>query len=618
MCGIAGLADFDGRAVDAALLDRMCDALRHRGPDDGGTVVWPPAGRSATAAAGLGNRRLSIVDVQGGHQPIANETGEIWTVLNGEIYNHEALRERLIALGHRFATRADTEVVVHAYEQYGDACLEHLDGMFALAVWDGNRERLLLARDRFGKKPLCYWHDGARLAFASELQALTLAPGLPRAIDPEALSDYLAYMSVPAPRTIYRAVRKVPPAHVVIADRRGIEVRSYWQLDYTPKREISEQDAAMRVRELLTAAVKRRLMSEVPLGAFLSGGVDSSAVVAVMASLSDQPVRTFSIGFDDAPYNELPHARRIAQRFGCVHEEFIVRPDAVEILPGLVRHFGEPFADSSAIPTAYLAKLTRGHVTVALSGDGGDEIFGGYGRHFASSVAEHWAVRAAARVAGRAGADPRRPSRLARFLDAAAATRAERYRRWAGVFTPEAIAALAPGAASGQGTVQQAFDDVRTLDAIDAMLAVDTRVYLPTDLLVKMDITTMMFSLEARSPLLDRELAEFVARLPTRMKVQRGSTKHLLKKAMTGLLPDDILRRPKRGFAVPIGGWFRGALRDYANDHLRASRAAAAGLVDQRAVSAVLDEHLSGTRDRAHEVWTLLMLELWYRLSVAV
>lgn len=618
MCGIAGLADFDGRAVDAALLDRMCDALRHRGPDDGGTVVWPPAGRSATAAAGLGNRRLSIVDVQGGHQPIANETGEIWTVLNGEIYNHEALRERLIALGHRFATRADTEVVVHAYEQYGDACLEHLDGMFALAVWDGNRERLLLARDRFGKKPLCYWHDGARLAFASELQALTLAPGLPRAIDPEALSDYLAYMSVPAPRTIYRAVRKVPPAHVVIADRRGIEVRSYWQLDYTPKREISEQDAAMRVRELLTAAVKRRLMSEVPLGAFLSGGVDSSAVVAVMASLSDQPVRTFSIGFDDAPYNELPHARRIAQRFGCVHEEFIVRPDAVEILPGLVRHFGEPFADSSAIPTAYLAKLTRGHVTVALSGDGGDEIFGGYGRHFASSVAEHWAVRAAARVAGRAGADPRRPSRLARFLDAAAGTRAERYRRWAGVFTPEAIAALAPGAASGQGTVQQAFDDVRTLDAIDAMLAVDTRVYLPTDLLVKMDITTMMFSLEARSPLLDRELAEFVARLPTRMKVQRGSTKHLLKKAMTGLLPDDILRRPKRGFAVPIGGWFRGALRDYANDHLRASRAAAAGLVDQRAVSAVLDEHLSGTRDRAHEVWTLLMLELWYRLSVAV
>lgn len=618
MCGIAGLADFDGRAVDAALLDRMCDALRHRGPDDGGTVVWPPAGRSATAAAGLGNRRLSIVDVQGGHQPIANETGEIWTVLNGEIYNHEALRERLIALGHRFATRADTEVVVHAYEQYGDACLEHLDGMFALAVWDGNRERLLLARDRFGKKPLCYWHDGARLAFASELQALALAPGLPRAIDPEALSDYLAYMSVPAPRTIYRAVRKVPPAHVVIADRRGIEVRSYWQLDYTPKREISEQDAAMRVRELLTAAVKRRLMSEVPLGAFLSGGVDSSAVVAVMASLSDQPVRTFSIGFDDAPYNELPHARRIAQRFGCVHEEFIVRPDAVEILPGLVRHFGEPFADSSAIPTAYLAKLTRGHVTVALSGDGGDEIFGGYGRHFASSVAEHWAVRAAARVAGRAGADPRRPSRLARFLDAAAGTRAERYRRWAGVFTPEAIAALAPGAASGQGTVQQAFDDVRTLDAIDAMLAVDTRVYLPTDLLVKMDITTMMFSLEARSPLLDRELAEFVARLPTRMKVQRGSTKHLLKKAMTGLLPDDILRRPKRGFAVPIGGWFRGALRDYANDHLRASRAAAAGLVDQRAVSAVLDEHLSGTRDRAHEVWTLLMLELWYRLSVAV
>lgn len=623
MCGIAGLVHFDGRRVDVAVLRAMCDAIRHRGPDDEGWVIWPPATDAGTpAVAGLGNRRLSIVDVAGGHQPIANETGDIWTVLNGEIYNFADVRAALVSRGHQFATHSDTEVVVHAYEEYGDRFVEHLDGMFALAVWDGPRERLVLARDRFGKKPLCYRVDGAQMAFASELQSLRQVPSLAWDVDREALGDYLAYLSVPAPRTIYRGVRKLPPAHLLVADRGGVTLQRYWSLEYGPKLVISEAEAAERVLQLLTSAVKKRLMSEVPLGAFLSGGVDSSAVVALMAQLSNRPVKTFSIGFDEAPYNELPHARRTAQAFGCEHHEFVVRPDAVAILPTLVRHFGEPFADSSAIPTSYLAELTRSHVTVALSGDGGDEVFGGYGRHLANRLAEQWnglsaMTRAVSGAAAKRPYDRHTASRLRRFLVAAGRSRAARYRGWAGVFSPDVIAALAPGAGDGQGDVDALFAEVAGLDAVDAALAVDTRFYLPTDLLVKMDIATMMHSLEARSPFLDRELAEFAARLPSAMKVRRLTTKHLLKRALGGVLPPETLHREKRGFAVPIGGWFRGELREFVGDHLRSARVASAGFVEQRAVTRLLDDHAAGT-DRAHELWTLLMLELWYRGSVTV
>ena len=392
MCGIAGLVHFDGRPVDDTILREMCDALTHRGPDDEGRMTWPADGMGARgrAAAGLGNRRLSIIDIQGGHQPIANETGEIWTVLNGEIYNFVALRGTLEQRGHRFSTRSDTEVVTHAYEEFGDACVEHFDGMFALAIWDGRRERLLLARDRFGKKPLCYRAACPDVAFASELQALLIVPGAGHEIDCDALGDYLAYMAVPAPRTIYRDVRKLPPAHTLVADRQGVRVQRYWSLAYEPKLQIEKGEAVERVRELLVKAVRKRLVSEVPLGAFLSGGVDSSTIVALMTQISGRPVKTFSIGFDDPRYNELPDARRVAEAFKCEHHEFIVRPDILETLPAMVRHFGEPFADSSAIPSWYLAKLSREHVTVALNGDGGDEVFAGYGRHLANHLAEQW------------------------------------------------------------------------------------------------------------------------------------------------------------------------------------------------------------------------------------
>ena len=616
MCGIAGLVHFDGRPVDPGLLRRMCDALRHRGPDDEGLMTWPRAAEPAHGrpAAGLANRRLSIIDVAGGHQPIGNESRDVWTVLNGEIYNFAELRGTLERLGHRFETRSDTEVVVHAYEEWGESFVSRLDGMFALAIWDVRHDCLLLARDPFGKKPLCYASAGPDFAFASELQSLMAAPHVGRTLDRDALGDYLAYMAIPAPRTIYREVRKVPPGHVLIAGRDGVQVRRYWEPRYEPKLRISEPEAAERVRELLAAAVRKRLISEVPLGAFLSGGVDSSVVVALMASLSNGPVKTFSIGFDDPRYDELPEARRVARAFGTEHHEFVVQPRAVEVLPALVRHFGEPYADSSAIPTSYLAALTRQHVTVALTGDGGDEVFAGYGRHLGNRLAEQWRALA---VVGRSrtgnSAARQSWSRLRRFAVSAAMTRAERYRAWAGVFSPDALAALSDDVPDGQRDVAALFERWRGLDSVDAILAVDTLFYLPTDLLPKMDITTMMHSLEARSPFLDRDLVEFAMRLPSRLKLRRLTTKSLVKRAFEGVVPAENLSGKKRGFAVPIAAWLRGELRGFLDDHLRPARVASAGLVRQPAIDVLIDEHVSGAADRAHELWSLLMLELWYR-----
>src|SRR5206468_5373463 len=370
MCGVAGVVDFTGRAVDPDLVPAMCDAIRHRGPDDAGVVALPAGADGGRPVAHLGNRRLSIIDVAGGHQPVANEDRSVWAVLNGEIYNFQDLRRDLQRRGHSFATRSDTEVIVHLYEEQGSgfACL--LDGMFAIALWDQRAERLVLARDRFGKKPLVYADSGGRVRFASEIQALLVDPAIDLTIDLEALDYYLGHLAIPSPLTIYRGIRKLPPAHVAWWDRTGPHLHRYWRLQYEPKLGIGEPEACDRVRQLLRSAVKKRLIAEVPLGALLSGGVDSSAVVAYMAEESDRPVKTFSIGFDEDAYNELPHARRVAARYGCDHQEFVVKPQAVDVLPALARHYGEPFADSSAIPSYSLAQLTRQHVTVALNGDG--------------------------------------------------------------------------------------------------------------------------------------------------------------------------------------------------------------------------------------------------------
>jgi asparagine synthase (glutamine-hydrolysing) len=626
MCGIAGIARFDGRPIEERRVGRMCAAIRHRGPDDHGVMRLPrSAGADRRPSAVLGSQRLSIIDLAGGHQPIANEDGSVWTVLNGEIYNFLELRRELESRGHRFATCSDTEVLVHLYEERGADFVSALDGMFALALWDDRLGRLLLARDRFGKKPLLYSDVDGELRFASEFQAL-LADGstLPD-IDLAALDCYLTYLAIPAPLTIYRTIRKLPPAHVMTVDASGIRLHRYWTLNYTPKLQIDEREAGARVVELLTAAVKKRLISDVPLGALLSGGIDSSAVVALMARASSRPVKTFSIGFEDGAYNELPHARRVARAFGCDHREFLVTPRAVEILPTLVRHFGEPFADSSAIPTYYLARLTRPHVTVALNGDGGDEAFAGYNWHLANRLAEQWQrvpsplrrpLDAFGRRAVTAGADRRSwRARAARFVAGAAGSRAERYRAWVGVFSDDLKASLLSAAppAAAAAMIDDLSAETAGLDAVDAMLALDTRFYLPTDLLVKMDVMTMANSLEARSPFLDHHLVEFAARLPSRFKLRRFTTKYLLRSCLEGIVPRENLWREKRGFAVPIGRWFRDELREFLCDHLLGSRLAARGLMRSESVRQLVEAHVARRADYTHHLWVLLMLELWHR-----
>ena len=625
MCGIAGIVDFDARAVPESLVKAMCTAICHRGPDDEGVLSIPrlPAEREPRAV--LGNRRLSIIDVAGGHQPIANEDGSIWVVQNGEIYNFLELRARLESSGHRFATHSDTEVIVHLYEEMGEQFAEALDGMFAIAIWDDRRKRLILARDRYGKKPLLYAEAAGRLWFASEFQALLADAAISRDIDYEALDEYLSFMSVPAPLTIYKQIRKLPPAHVLVRDAAGTRVERYWQLEYGPKHRIGEDEAAGEVRRLLTEAVRKRLISEVPLGAFLSGGIDSSAVVALMAGLSSTPVKTFSIGFDDPRFNELPHARRVAERYGCDHHEFEVHPRAIEILPSLAKHYGEPYADSSAIPSFYLAQLTRRHVTVALNGDGGDEAFAGYGWHLAARLAEAWqtvpaplrraAEHAAAAVIPASGNRRSLPARAARFVKGAGRPRPEMYRAFLSVFTPDLKQALyaQPRLPAATDRVAAMFAAFEHLDAVDAMLAADVSWYLPTDLLVKMDIATMAHSLEARSPFLDWPLTEFVARLPSQYKVRGRTKKYLLKKAVADLVPGANMQRPKQGFAVPIGEWFRGELRDFLADHVLSDRFTARGLFRPAEVRRLFDDHQRGAHDYAHHLWVLLMLELWFR-----
>jgi asparagine synthase (glutamine-hydrolysing) len=623
MCGIAGLVEFDGAHAPESLVRAMCTAMCHRGPDDEGVLAIPSTPNGDEPRAILGNRRLSIIDVAGGHQPISNEDGTIWVVQNGEIYNFQELRDRLESSGHRFATHSDTEILVHLYEEMGDDFVRELDGMFALALWDDRRKRLLLARDRFGKKPLLYAEHGGRLWFGSEFQAILADPSIPRDIDFDALDEYLSFMSIPAPMTIYRQIRKLPPASVLVRDRSGTRISRYWSLEYLPKLELDENEAAGEVRRLLTEAVRKRLISEVPLGAFLSGGVDSSAVVAIMAGLIGDRVKTFAIGFDDPRFNELPHARRIAERYGCDHHEFEVRPRAIEVLPTLVRHYGEPYADSSAIPSFYLAKLTRQHVTVALNGDGGDESFGGYGWHLGGRLAERWQqvpsiLRGAAEqvASGLAPLSSNRRSpiaRLARFMSAASGPRAARYRQWLSVFTSDLKNEIYVTPRRHPDPIEAIFAAAPSLDAVDAMVRADIEWYLPTDLLVKMDIATMANSLEARSPFLDWHLTEFAARLPSTFKVKGRTSKYILKKAIADIVPADNMHRPKQGFAVPVGSWFRGELKDFLADHILSARFQSRGLFKPAAVQKLFDDHQRGAGDYAHHLWTLLMLELWFR-----
>jgi asparagine synthase (glutamine-hydrolysing) len=602
----------------------MCERLEHRGPDARGV--------HSHEGVGLGIQRLRVIDLVTGDQPVYNEDGSIVVVLNGEIYNYRELRARLAANGHRFATEGDTEVIAHLYEEEGAGCVEQLAGMFAFALWDERRGELLLARDRLGKKPLFYAAREGAISFASELWSLLADPEIPRDVDPDALDRYFVYAYVPSPFSAFRAVRKLPPASMLRWRAGEPQIERYWKLDYDASLDVhDEEEAGELVRGKLGEAVNRRMVADVPLGAFLSGGIDSTAVVAAMADQSPEPVKTFSIGFDAEEFDELPYAREVAEIFDTEHHELVVRPDAVELLPKLVRHYGEPFADHSAIPSFYLAEMTRRHVTVALNGDGGDEAFGGYSRYAHAALMRHLdhiplVLRRRFAAAGRRvrsnGNLTSARNRLRRASAQLPLTAKERYvlamsRTGLGMrelmYTPEFRGSLK---GSPVDVLDLPWSESSASNLVDTMLDVDQQTYLPGDLLVKMDIATMAHGLEARSPLLDHELLELAAALPARFKVLGRRKKIALRAALRGLVPDALIDRPKQGFQVPMAEWLRTDLREMAREALLGEHACAHGFLRPQMVRRLLERHLAHEEDNSAILWSILVFELWHEQVV--
>lgn len=623
MCGICGYLSSDA-PVERVLLERMNATIVHRGPDSGGFFV--------DGRLGLAMRRLAIIDVAGGDQPIGNEDGSIQVVYNGEIYNYRALRAELEKCGHRFTTDSDTEVIVHGYEQWGDAMLPRFNGMFALALWDRARRRLLLARDRMGKKPL-YWHSSARgLVFGSEAKAVLAAPWVERQIDPVALHHYLTLQYTPDPLTIYREVRQLPAAHQLVIEANGQpQITRWWQLDFEPKWTLAEPDVIDCARELLSAAVERRLMSEVPLGAFLSGGLDSSIVVALMAERLSERVKTFSIGFEEAAYSETKYARLIADRYHTDHYEFVFRPtDLVRVINGVIAAADEPFADPAALPLYELARQTRRHVTVALSGDGGDETLAGYRRYVYDEVLRpyaalpHWLTQRIVPAltswlpdTARLPEDRNPIAALKRLGQFSAVTPKASLVRWGSYFSHADKLALYTDRWRAElkmidtaDVIAAAYDDAHARTRLDRTLHTDHVTYLAGDLLPKTDRMTMAHSVEARAPFLDAAWVEWTARLPGRYKARGLKTKWLLTAAFADKLPPEILMRGKQGFSLPIGVWLRRELHDWARERL-IGNAALAEWFKPAAIQRLLTEHDSGRVNHGKKVWALLMLAVW-------
>lgn len=634
MCGITGAAWTDAASpIERDTLLRMTNVLRHRGPDGDGAYsshVSIPRSHNDRLHVALGHRRLSIIDRRGGHQPMSNEDGTVWVTFNGEIYNYRLLRCRLEGTGHTFRSQSDTEVLVHLYEDEGVDFLRHLNGMFALAIWDARVGQLVLARDRLGEKPLVYRHEPHRLLFASELKSLLEVADVPRQLDPGALDAYLTYQYVPHPECILRGFNKLPPAHYAVWRDEQLTVRPYWDPDFTQTGALSADEYRRQLRALLRSAVELRLQSDVPLGAFLSGGVDSSIIVGLMRELTGQPVKTFSIGFPIPEYDETTYARQVAQQFGTEHHEFRVEPDSVEVLKTLAWHYDEPFADSSAIPTYYVSKLTREHVTVALTGDGGDELFAGYLRYRAVDLGARYdrlprPLRnlLTSRIWDLLPAPPRQRSllrRLARWRASLSKSPGRRYVDWVGIFEEQERAnlytddflAMLPDRDPAQFLLH-ALARSRGRDAITQASLADLVTYLPCDLMVKVDTASMANSLECRAPFLDHRLVELAAGMPIELKYRRLRGKRILLETFGDLLPPSVRQRGKMGFGVPLDHWFRHELRDFAHDILLDPLAQSRGYFRPEAIRNLLDEHMSGRFDRSHRLWTLLFFEMWHR-----
>jgi asparagine synthase (glutamine-hydrolysing) len=621
MCGIYGILQLDGTPADEALMPAMGGVVVHRGPDD--------EGHHADGPCAIGMRRLSIIDLAGGHQPLSNGDGTLWLVCNGEIYNFRELRRELQALGHRFKTASDCEVILHSYAQYGDEFVHRLNGMFGFALWDARRRRLIVGRDRLGIKPIYLYRDARRLAFASEAKALLALPGVSAEIDAAALHSYLNLGYVAAPLSIFRGIAKLPPASMLIIEDRDVAERRYWRVPGEMNRGMAEHEWVERIRGRLRESVRMQMVSDVPIGAFLSGGIDSSTVVGFMSQHSDRPIRTYAIGFKgtaaDDYYNELPYARRVADLFHTEHHEIMVQPDAVALLPRLLWHMDEPISDTAFVTTYLVSEFARRDVTVILSGVGGDELFGGYRRYLGNHYQAYfdrlpaWARRAAAAVGGHLPSDRHSPllnlSRLAKgFLESAGLPFEERYRAYVQVFAPQEVQRLLRlDGAAGSDMIEAAFRHAGG-DSLNRMLTVDAETQLPDDLLMLTDKMSMATSLECRVPLLDHELVELAASMPEETKIRGGRLKHVMKEAVCGLLPRDILERKKRGFGTPMGAWLKDGLAPLLRGLLSESAVNARGLFHFPAVRGLIASHEANHIDGTDRLLGLMNLEIWARI----
>jgi len=649
MCGICGEIDFYNKGIRPEPVKRMCDVLAHRGPDDQGMVLIRgnqffginepselPSWENGFEVA-LGHRRLSIIDLsKAAHQPMCNENGSVWIVFNGEIYNFQDLRKGLEKNGHRFKSHSDTEVILHAYEEWDVDCLNRFRGMFAFAIWDSNLNRLFLARDRLGKKPLVYFHKNGRFIFASEIKAVLQVPDVERKVNISALHSYLTYQYVPSPDTIFEGIKKLPPAHYLLYDGSGnIRIERYWRLNFNSNKEASHNlsEWCDLIRGKLEESVRLRLISDVPLGAFLSGGMDSSLIVGIMAKLGRQPVKTFSIGFEEQDFDELAYARMVSNHFGTDHHEFVVKPNAIEILPKLVWNYNEPFADSSAIPTYYVASMTKDYVKVVLTGDAGDENFAGYGRYLRSKwvalftkipeKVRKYLMPAFLRIFSYFHWKEKTLNRLADFMESLSVDQARNYGEQIKIFNAKEKGDIyAEDFTKNFENIDpldfllQKYEEVEADDLLAKLLYVDINTYLPEDLLVKMDIATMANSLEARVPFLDHKFLQLVAGIPSHLKLKGSTTKFILKKAFSDFLPEAILKRRKMGFGVPISRWFRKELKEYIYEILLDSKTLNRGYFKREGIERLLNDHIGLRYDHSAKIWALLFLEIWFRVFI--
>lgn len=631
MCGIAGILDIKRKPENHVLLS-MTGAMRHRGPDGEGIYIDGPAG--------LGHRRLSIIDLNTGAQPMSNEDGSVWITYNGEVYNFVELRNELENRGHKFRTKSDTESIIHAYEQYGEECVKKLRGMFSFCIWDAKKKTLFLARDRVGKKPLYYFYNKSRFVFASEIKAIIADRNIKRELDMSAVSDYFTYQYVLFPKTIFKNIYKLPPGHFMTVrqqpDNRAdiqIDIQQYWDIKYCPDYSVSENEWVEGLKEKLLDAVKVRLISDVPLGAFLSGGLDSSAIVAFMSRVMSQPVKTFSIGFEEADFSELQYARKIARQYGTDHHEMIVKPDAVELLPKLAWEFDEPFADSSAIPTYYVSKMARENVTVVLSGDGGDETFAGYSRYASASWFYRWTKFAPYPLRriffggvsslmpyGMRGKGFLRHLTLSPFEYYKGMITQEDSKYFDELFNKDVVSEIAGHRGEKNGILksnnsmmEEFYNRYPNDDYLTKIQYLDTKTYLAEDILTKVDRASMLCSLETRAPLLDHEVLEFAARIPSSYKIRNSQKKYIFKKTMSEFLPSDIVNRDKMGFCTPLRHWFKKDVAGYAEDMLLGEKCRSRGFFNTKFIESLISSHRLKYRDLSSHIWQLLFFEHWCR-----